>query len=42
KPWDSEFHVSDVCVDGREDFEEESINNEKQTPNRYEASRRPS
>ena len=23
KPWDSEYHVSDVCVDGREDFEEE-------------------
>lgn len=23
KPFNSEFHVSDVCVDGREDYEEE-------------------
>lgn len=23
KPWNSEYHISDVCVDGREDFEEE-------------------
>jgi len=23
KPWDSEYHVSDVCVEGREDFHEE-------------------
>lgn len=23
KAWNSEYHISDVCVDGREEFEEE-------------------